>query len=151
MEGRGWRIGDLGSSLRNILVVLIIVGIYLRKTIECQSQRPKIIAMRAHIPSRNAQTWLLLFSAQVTQCRRPGERVQCRNRLVTSARGKKEHSRKQRDTRSDKGENQKTRIGRIAAAMREREKRNTKLNSATKVEESEMRRESRAKMKMDGT
>lgn len=68
MEGRGWRIGDLGSSLRNILVILIIVGIYLRKAIKCQSRRPKFIAMRAHIPSRNAQPWLLLYSAQVTQC-----------------------------------------------------------------------------------
>jgi hypothetical protein len=37
------------------------------------------------------------------------------------------------------------------AAEREREKENTKMNSGTKVEESEMRRESRAKMKMDGT
>lgn len=37
------------------------------------------------------------------------------------------------------------------AARREREKKNTKLNGGTKVEESEMRRDSRAKMKMDGT
>lgn len=79
--------------------------------------------MHVDIPSRNAQTWLLLYSAKVTQCRRLGEKAQCRNRLVTSARGNKGAQSESRGCgKSDDGENEKTRIGGNVAARREREK-----------------------------
>lgn len=90
-EAREWKDGggELGTRARGCGTSSCSSSSWAFTCNQMSASASKVTAMRAHIPSRNAQTWLLLGSAQVTQRRGPGERVQCRNRLVTSARGKR--------------------------------------------------------------
>lgn len=79
MKGGRWRVGDLDSSLGNIVLLVFIVGIYLQINNQIVSlgvykMTPKNgikknMRQNAHIPSRNAQTWLQQCSFKVAQRR----------------------------------------------------------------------------------
>jgi hypothetical protein len=83
MKGWRWRVGDLDSSLGNIVLLVFIVGIYLQinnriVSLSVDKRTPrepsrecnqKKYVANAHIPSRNAQTWLQQCSVKVAQRR----------------------------------------------------------------------------------
>lgn len=111
----------------------------------------KIIAMRAHIPSRNAQTWLLLYSAKSRSVVDPEKGYNVVIGWSRAPVGTKERSRNQGDVEKATTERMKRRGLGETWRREESARKKQKIERRHKVEESEMRRERRTKMKMDGT
>lgn len=154
MEGWRWRIGDLDSSLRNLVVVLSIMGIYLQSLSIGKKKLTK-----SEKSSRCTSTYPLVTPGHGCCYNLPKSRSvvdsgKRHNVVIGWSRapvGIKERSRNQEDVEKATTERMKRRGLGEPWRREESARKKQKIERRHKVEESEMRRERRTKMKMDGT